>query len=342
MYADYERLVLEEYQRKKSNGELPLSLVLPTPARLKSECERVCTERFQKKDEKVIRDFFGKSGDQKVCLQAIQLCKPDKFKPLINFLNGETSKTDEKNIQLLAWLIDLPHRPFDYTKDYTTLIEMQAEVERPGAVVGASVNASTLPEGSQASDSDKKTKITETQVDADRSNETIVVNGMAESNSYTGNLNRGEDADRDKQPYTRLVWSKRRFQKVAMVGLLLAFTGTGGYWWWDAKQPAGIAPGNGGCMYWAKDHFQPIPCTQKVPNTLVVALDTVKVKNFKRITRPDTITNRAKGSVWYSKIDNEIEFFTADGEHPVVIGRRLKPITDYIIDKYIHPGVTSN
>jgi hypothetical protein len=95
-------------------------------------------------------------------------------------------------------------------------------------------------------------------------------------------------------------------------------------------------------MYWAKDHFQPIPCTQKVPNTLVVALDTVKVKNFKRITRPDTITNRAKGSVWYSKIDNEIEFFTADGEHPVVIGRRLKPITDYIIDKYIHPGVTSN
>lgn len=95
-------------------------------------------------------------------------------------------------------------------------------------------------------------------------------------------------------------------------------------------------------MYWAKDHFQPIPCNQPVPNTLVVALDTVRVKNFKKITRPDTITNRAKGNVWYSKIDNEIEFFTTGGEHPVVIGRRLKPISDYIIDKYIHPGMSMN
>jgi hypothetical protein len=100
--------------------------------------------------------------------------------------------------------------------------------------------------------------------------------------------------------------------------------------------------GNGGCMYWADDHFQPIPCDQKLPNTLVVALDTTRVKNFKKITCPDTITRLAIGSVWYSKIDNKIEFFTADGKHPVFINRRLKPVTDYIIEKYVHPPITTN
>ncbi|WP_315823473.1 hypothetical protein [Paraflavitalea speifideaquila] len=61
-------------------------------------------------------------------------------------------------------------------------------------------------------------------------------------------------------------------------------------------------------MYWAGDHYQPVPCNQKVPNTLVVALDTLLIKNFRKITQPDTITNRAIGLVWYSKINNKVEF----------------------------------
>ncbi len=69
-----------------------------------------------------------------------------------------------------------------------------------------------------------------------------------------------------------------------------------------------LSTGNGGCMYWAGDHYQPVPCNQKVPNTLVVALDTLLIKNFRKITQPDTITNRAIGLVWYSKINNKVEF----------------------------------
>ncbi len=333
MFDDYERLVLMDYQRKKNNGELPLSLVLPTPARFKSECEKVCTERFQKKDEKVIRDFFGKSGDQKVCLQAIQLCKPDKFKPLINFLNGETSKTDEKNIQLLAWLIDLPHRPFDYTKDYTALIEMQAEVEL--AVEGVGVDVSTLPEDSQTVSCEEGNVFTEDQVHTMRSDANTVAKEIIERPVYNGRLSGTDDAVRISERHIVGVRKKRRLRNVAMVGVLLAVAGASGLWWRHATPQE-----NGGCMYWAKDHFQPIPCHQSIPNTLVVALDTTRMKNFKKITRPDTITNRAKGRVWYSKINNEIEFFTAEGEHPVVLGRRLKPVSDYIINKYAHPAMS--
>lgn len=298
MYADYERLVFEYYQRKKSHNALSSQLIHPTTAKLKNECVRLCKGEIQRKDEKVIRDFCEEWDNTKTCLQSIEKYEVDKFRPLLNFLKGGTVSTDPKNIELLAWLIDFPDRPFVLGKKYVPITETQAGVEAPEPL-----DAST----------DEK-----------------------------GNIESTEDVVHEGQSHTEPVRKKSRFRKVAMVGVLIAVTGTSGYWWWDSKQRTDIATGDGGCMYWAKDHFQPIPCNQPVPNTLVVALDTARVKNFKKITRPDTITNRAKGSVWYSKIDNEIEFFTTGGEHPVVIGRRLKPISDYIIDKYIHPGMSMN
>lgn len=100
-------------------------------------------------------------------------------------------------------------------------------------------------------------------------------------------------------------------------------------------------PTANGCMYWAADHYQRISCNAKIDNALIVALDTVRLKYFKKITIPDTITRKSKGLVWYSKINNKIEFFTAGGNHPVELKYRLKPISDYIINKYIHPGITS-
>lgn len=296
MFADYERLVRKYYEQKKTEMKLPLDLVFPTPAKLRSECERVYSERYNRKDEQAIRSFFGKSDDQKGYLRAIQQCKPDRFKPLIKFLNGRVIKTDEKNIELLAWLIDFPDRPFDLRKEYTSLKEIEAG------------EAVTKP------------------------------NVLNEGNTYEG-IRETEVAVRKSVIHIKPIRPKRKFRKAVMAGVLLAVTGTGGYWGWNKMQTKDITPANGSCMYWANDHFQPIPCSQPIPNTLVVALDTAMVKNFKKITRPDTITHHAKGHVWYSKINMKIEFFTAEGKHPVVIGRRLKPISDYIIDKYIHPGM---
>jgi hypothetical protein len=323
MFADYERLVLEDYHRKKTDSKLSLGLIFPTPAKLKSECERICSERFNRKDEQIIRDFFGKSGDQRVCLLAIQQCNPDKFRPLIKFLHRGSTKTSEKNIQLLAWLIDFPDRPFVLRKDYTSLNQMQIGVELREPAREAIVDTSLFKKEREFVED------METGEKVNRATETAGAMHNAANATYA-----------DSKPLARSVTQRKRFSKIAIIGALLAITGSGGFWWWDKTQTKDIMPGNGSCMYWADDHYQPIPCNQKIPNTLVVALDTGKVKNFKRITRPDTITHHAKGYVWYSKINSKIEFFTADGEHPLVIGRRLKPISDYIIDKYIRPGMS--
>ncbi|MCH5687655.1 hypothetical protein LWM68_27340 [Niabella sp. W65] len=92
---------------------------------------------------------------------------------------------------------------------------------------------------------------------------------------------------------------------------------------------------NGECMYWAADHYEPVPCNRKIDDAEVKPIDTILVRRFKKITRPDTITENDIGRVWYAKINKQLEFYTVYGPHPTKPQLRLKPITGYIIDKYI-------
>ena len=87
-------------------------------------------------------------------------------------------------------------------------------------------------------------------------------------------------------------------------------------------------------MFWNGDHYQPVSCNKKMDGAMVYALDSLKTQRFKKITRADTLTNNSLGHVWYSKIDGAVEFYTADGFHPVHTERKLKPMTELILNKY--------
>jgi hypothetical protein len=93
---------------------------------------------------------------------------------------------------------------------------------------------------------------------------------------------------------------------------------------------------NNQCMYWTGTQYQSIPCNEKAGNAMIIALDTFKVSNLKKITRPDTLTESALGKVWYRKIKRDsIEFYTGAGEHPLDNKKRLMPLTEYILNKYV-------
>lgn len=340
VFPDYQKLVIEYYQWKKSHHKLRSELRHPTRAKLKKECVRLCRGKVQRKDEKVIRDFCEDWDEKKTYLQNIGNYDVDKFKPLSNFLQGNSDSTDPKNIELLAWLIDFKARPYDFDKDYSApLVDFLAiwgevqdnvyPVSEPFKVDGSLTVEGESNAGENFGDG----------VESDSSRGNKVSSEMPEKARQTGTVSGGDAYETFAGAAVDIekVKPKLGIRRSVVVGVLLFVIVTGGYWWWDIKSGS-----DGGCMYWADDHYEPIPCNQKVPNKLVRALDTEKVKNFRKITRSDTITYRAKGWVWYSKIDNEFEYFTADGEHPVVYGRRLKPITDYIINKHIRPDVTSS
>ncbi|MFN0291755.1 hypothetical protein [Pedobacter helvus] len=90
------------------------------------------------------------------------------------------------------------------------------------------------------------------------------------------------------------------------------------------------------CMQWNGVRYEKAICEDGVLNgQQVVAIDEIRLNNFKRITQPDTLTYDDINRVWYAKIDSFPEFYTQPGMHPIHLERKLKPLSKYIVDKYI-------
>jgi hypothetical protein len=123
---------------------------------------------------------------------------------------------------------------------------------------------------------------------------------------------------------------KMRFGKIEVI-MFLMVVGVifAGAYWFDRDQK---------CMYWTGTEYKAVNCNEKIPQVTVIALDQKKLENFKKITKPDTITLNSVGKIWYSKIDNKVEFFTSRGMHPVKSYRILKPLSIHVWETYAVPN----
>ena len=94
-------------------------------------------------------------------------------------------------------------------------------------------------------------------------------------------------------------------------------------------------PKNYQCMYWTGDHYVGIACDQKASSP-VIALDTFKISNLKKIDKRDTLTAASIGKVHYAKVKvDSVDFYTSGGDHPTNSTKRLLPLTQYILTKYV-------
>lgn len=306
LFADYEARVLLLYRQKEAINALPPYLARPTPARLRKLCLEVCKEKYSRKDDRMLKTFFGRSGDQATCLQAINEVKIGRFKPLLNFLRGFTGDTAEENIELLAWLIDFPDRPFEHGRK----LPISDPVVRKGTEEKATEEQGTLSNEDISGNSKLLPK-----------NNPLENEEMPPENPVTD-----EGISGKPEPV-----SKRKIVISLTITICLA---AAIIWWPKHTAPTTTWTGNEKCMYWTGDHYEPITCAQH-SDTSVVVLDTGKLVHFRKITQPDTITYRSKGAVWYVKVRGNIEFYTSDGFHPTETQLRLRPVTDYIINKYV-------
>lgn len=112
-HFDYINEVQKEYKRKCLDRNFSRLLVNPTPASIKKACIHICKERYNKKDETILRDFFGPI-EERNSVQIIENFETTKFKAFANYLKGYSNNTDIRNINLLAWLIDYQPRPYVY------------------------------------------------------------------------------------------------------------------------------------------------------------------------------------------------------------------------------------
>ena len=107
------------------------------------------------------------------------------------------------------------------------------------------------------------------------------------------------------------------------------------------KGVQGTQPSNSNCMTWVDVSYVQVSC-HSLPNSekpnQVIPLDPLLLKNFKKVevnAAYNFFTEDGKPLVWYYKNkQNEIEYYTAPGLHPIT-GKTLDEITEYIIDKYV-------
>ena len=83
----------------------------PTCANIRNELRSLFNSRCDKFDKRNLREILAISLDTELSDLAIKRCDTEKFKPLCYFLQKGIN-TREKNMELLAWLIDFRPRPF--------------------------------------------------------------------------------------------------------------------------------------------------------------------------------------------------------------------------------------
>lgn len=94
------------------------------------------------------------------------------------------------------------------------------------------------------------------------------------------------------------------------------------------------------CMQWTGDHYEIVNCNLKTQgNGLATHIESFdkNVVNLKKINVCDTticFDQDGLATVWYAKTVTGIDFFNANGKHPEN-GSPLKPVTNYVLDKYV-------
>jgi len=93
------------------------------------------------------------------------------------------------------------------------------------------------------------------------------------------------------------------------------------------------------CVQWQENHYERVDCstnsTAFQTPVLPASDDLMRLKRIE-VTKATSFFVAGKAVVWYSKVNGKPEFFTTHGFHPVT-GKPLKPITNYMIHKYVDP-----
>lgn len=124
MLEESQNSVLDAYKSRKKKNTLSDNLSNPTAANLRNECVAVFHNRPDSNIKSTLQSF-GPIGFNIVNAEDILNIDPDKFRPLLNFINGNVTNPNLHNVKLLAWLINFGSVE-DIGKNSTALSRMLA------------------------------------------------------------------------------------------------------------------------------------------------------------------------------------------------------------------------
>lgn len=342
MPEDYQDLVLATYKKKCEERKLHLNLLKPTTVKLKRECLKKYDASDEAKD--VFSDFFDKDKMDNISLILSQ-ADPGDFRALLNHINGITTRTDEKNSELLAWLIDFRPRPSTtYYKSFDR--EHQNEIEE---VIGATDIKLEEPQNEITGDNDEREQKFENEenyVIEDSGNKDEVEKEIKEpiEGSNTIELigerenmgDKGAGETINVHPLEEPVYGPRFSPRyITLCCIILLFISSTSFVVWERMATTVRMPKAGEkCMYWDGDHYEPVKCDTQIAGATIISLDLKLLQQQRKITLPDTLTKYSLGKVWYKGYGSNHEYFTFKGVYPADTARTLRPLSNMILTKY--------
>jgi len=134
-------------------------------------------------------------------------------------------------------------------------------------------------------------------------------------------LNENNGIAGNKKLPTKTIGIKRWF----FIGLIPLISGAG---------YMGFINGKEECMLWNEDHYEISTCNGTSGEE---EFREYKFDHFKKIEVTDSTNffKNGKVQVWYDKTNGELSFFSEPGINPEN-GKSLRPITNYMIEKYVY------
>ena len=328
---EYNRLVAAAYKKMRTNNELSTLLARPTRAKLRKACGHVYQERYDTRDQQILTDFFGPGKQGRNFLQVIQQFDPDRLRALDNYLKGETDKTDELKIELLAWLIDFNHRPYSPEKDFLLTGEEKdiIDSEEPVSLTVVKNAGSKEPDKAEDSGIDETKEPDHITVDP---NSSRVDSEPGNSQQSTGQQDEIEGTGPLVQPpkpakELRTKTNNKSKGKIAIIAATLLASCVALYFWTTAVP-------KDGCVQWAADHYESIECGDQ-SGSQVIQMSEEERKSFRKIMQVDTISDRSIGKIYFIQTNKQLEFFTGPGLYPEDPTRYLRKLTRNMYNKHL-------
>ncbi|WP_158655998.1 hypothetical protein [Sphingobacterium sp. HMA12] len=314
-----------------------------------------------------IFDFDGTVDNLK---KVIKKAGADKFRPLQDFIQERTNKPMDNVIWLLALFIDFEPRPYDRWRELRQLANEENEESKVISIKGNNDHKHSVGESS-ITDIEESSEGTINKISDNRSQKQHLNNMNNDISEESGSQSSKNDiietyesskerpdilkdepskmvdlefsnsagthklpdvdkvSDQHENPIKKLSSSFLRVSKRKLLlggssivtCIILAFL---------------FPPSDKDCMCWNGIRYIQVDCQDKTQRYDVIGLNKEKLENFKRITKIDTLKEEDIGNIWYSKIDNEYEYFTGPGRHPVQRDRSLKALTKRIWNNQIN------
>lgn len=306
---DYKEAVRRKYEKEK-DGIYSNYLGTPSQANLRDLCWKIFKSgNISEDDLAVYNDFFKFEFDGKN--ENTSPSYNNSFKKLGKFFRGETKPAKIDTINFAAVLVDFEFRPFGKFKKHYTNDQKNAE---EGNDLMYEIETVTNPEIERDFIKDVDRSIPNKNLNNDRN-----FTEIHETLNFVGSS--------VKRKFFEKLFKK---SKSTIVVTLVMFFLIGGviYFAFFKKH----------CMQWSNDHYEIVDCTSGLDENVSVIIPYNKdLLDFKKVKVCDTTTcfkSDGQAIIWYAKTPNGIDFFNTHGTHPEN-KKALRPITQYIINKYV-------